>query len=164
MFSEINTYQNKMKKRFKSQFFLTLTLKIKTGFFSIIFVISESKYMGIRSFKLIGGKCFSWLYPKSCIYKPPLSELWRCPSVILALLFCRFLSFFPGFLTFTTYPSVLFILVFCKYALPVLEARQCKKLFSPNLYQYKNEFSLNELGKVDKKEYIVIIIIIIILR
>ena len=59
MFSEINTYQNKMKKRVKSQFFLTLTLKIKTGFFSVIFVISESKYMGIRSFKLIGGKCFS---------------------------------------------------------------------------------------------------------
>ena len=33
------------------------------GIFIIIFVISASKYVGIVSFKLIGGKCFLDVYP-----------------------------------------------------------------------------------------------------
>ena len=47
-------------KNLLKTFFLVLTLKIKfSGIFIIIFLISASKYVGIVSFKLIGGKCFS---------------------------------------------------------------------------------------------------------
>ena len=53
-----------MKKLVKD-IFLVLTLKIKfASIFIIIFVISASKYVGIVSFKSIGGKCFSEVRPK----------------------------------------------------------------------------------------------------
>ena len=54
----------KWKKLSKTFFFLVFTLKIKfAGFFIIIFIFSALKYVDIVSFKLIGSKCFSELYP-----------------------------------------------------------------------------------------------------
>ena len=65
-FSSINIYRHKIKKNLLKTVFLLLSLKIKfAGIFIIIFIFSASKYVAIVSFKLIGGKCFSEVYPKN---------------------------------------------------------------------------------------------------
>ena len=56
-------------------FFLVLTLEIKfSGIFIIIFVISALKYVGIVSFILMRGQCFSEVHPFRELKINPISS------------------------------------------------------------------------------------------
>ena len=57
-------YRNKWKKPLFYGFFMVFIIKFKFApIFTMLFVISASKYVNIRSSKVIGGQNYSELYP-----------------------------------------------------------------------------------------------------
>ena len=77
----LDQYLSTLKEKTCYNFFLLLSwIIILAGIFIIIFVISASKYVGIVNFKLIGGKCFTEVYPnllgstKTCLIQPNRSR------------------------------------------------------------------------------------------
>ena len=57
-------YENKWKKPWFYRFFMVFIIKFKFApIFTMIFIISASKYVSIRSSKKCGGQTFSELHP-----------------------------------------------------------------------------------------------------
>ena len=74
-FSQINIYWSNIKNVKIVCWVLTLKM-IFAPTFIVIFVISKSKYVGIRSFKAIGGVSRSEVHPKMVfLYIPNLHQI-----------------------------------------------------------------------------------------